>query len=102
MLTVKGEAGPEINIISNIQSIQVSCASVEAEEAEGWRGMAIVLTAENKDPDNSPFLKTSIGFIWIFFLGWLLSNLEKPSQFYALNFWLYVALLQMSCEYVLS
>lgn len=31
--------------------------------AEDWGGIAIVLTAENKGPDNSPSLETSIGLI---------------------------------------
>lgn len=47
--------------------------------------MAIVLTAENKSPDNSPSLTTSVGLIWIFSLGWLLSYLQQLTQSYALN-----------------
>lgn len=55
---------PGFNIIpSTIQSIQVCFTSVNGKEAEGWSGMAIVLTAENQGPDNSPSLKISAGLI---------------------------------------
>lgn len=79
-----GRSGFNI-ILSTNQSIQVCCAGVEGEEAEGWSGMAIVLTAENKGPDNRPSLTTSAGLIWIFSLGWLPSYLQQLSQSYALN-----------------
>lgn len=79
-----GRSGITI-ILSTIQSIQVCCTGVEGEEAESWSGMAIVLTAENKGPDNSPSLTTAVGFMWIFSLGWLLSYLQQLSQSYALN-----------------